>query len=131
VGVDFLDQGNFRLHPEIYVHEAIKGHDWEALIKYLEEGHPLTDELRAYIVKILRGWKRPDHRPRKISSVASDVNVIACLAALEHLGGIKNKTEAQQRLADHLGVSLRTIQRRARHFKLVGEPIVHRRGPRQ
>ncbi len=117
MGVDFLDQGNFRLHPEIYVHHAIEGHDWDALAAYLEAGHPLTDELRAYMVKVLRGWKRPDHPPRKISSFVADINVVGMLGMLEHLGGIKSKTKAQQRLAKHLGVSVRTIQRHARNLK--------------
>jgi hypothetical protein len=116
MGVDFLDQGDVRLDEESYVLVATGQHDWNALAAYLEAGYPLTDKLRAYLVEVLRGKKRPNHPPGKASTIATAALVAAYLGEMEW-GGIP-KMKAVGLASTKFGVSERTIQDIARRFQL-------------
>lgn len=101
-----------------YLDMAMEVDDWEALSNYLENGYPLTDKLRAYIVGVLRGKKRLKKRPTKISTEMRRLEVRDFLSELER-NGIK-RTEAKLRAAEKFGIDPRTVERldRFRSFTL-------------
>ena len=86
-----------------------KGGDWETLAAHIEDGGPITDTMRAFLVTVLRGAKKPNNRAQ--SSVVYFQSLCrAQFVLMEEFRGSKRE-RAIDKAAIHFGVDRRTIRR--------------------
>lgn len=92
--------------------------DWQSFADYLEAGHSIPPDLRAHIVEVFRGKKRPRGRKKDTRETMFSVGIF--LVELEQCG--VQKTEAKRLAAEKFGLSERTIERHARKISLAIRP---------
>jgi hypothetical protein len=91
--------------------KRVKAGDWDHLIQHIEHGGTITDEMRKFIVDVLRGKKtRPNNRPAKAATLRRYREVSNRVTTLE----MRNKlttTRAVTVVAGEENVEPRTVYR--------------------
>jgi hypothetical protein len=88
---------------------AIHG-DWDLLSEHIEKGFDITDEMRKFLVGVLRGTvKRPNNRPAKRATETRKDSIAIYAATLESQG--LSATEATEKAMDKFAADRRTVQR--------------------
>jgi hypothetical protein len=119
VRVKYLNWVGFQFNRESYVRLGVELHDWNALADYLEAGYPLTAKLRTYLVKVLRGKRRPRGQRVTLATIARGTEQAEVLAELERDGIGKAKADRLEIAKMIFDREPRTIERAVEGIEII------------
>jgi len=84
--------------------------DWDILATHIEQGGKLTDAMRKFVAKILRGEvKRSANRPFSMKTIYQHVRIGAYVRTQQKKG--LTRTNAIKQAAERYGLNVRTVKR--------------------
>jgi hypothetical protein len=99
--------------------KAVHAGEWDGLATWIEEGYPITDDMRTALVAILRGQvSRRKGRQRSIATIDAGMQQATFFVEEQDRG--TNRDRAYEATASKFGTDRRTIERNVKTY----EPII-------
>lgn len=89
--------------------------DWDLLAGYIEDGGAISNEIRMYLVGILRGETRSNNRPSKAQTLFWH-RMIANFVLKREAGGVRPEAAIRE-ACDCFGIDRRTVQRARKKWR--------------
>jgi hypothetical protein len=92
----------------LFLDPATRG-DWDELINHIEDGGKITNEMRKFVVGVLRGTiKRPSNRPRTQAKIREHIRMAGYVWQIQKTDG---RDKAIVKAAERFGIARRTMER--------------------
>jgi hypothetical protein len=111
--------------PDKWVLLAARDGDWGVLARYLEEGEPVTPDIRKFLSEVLRGdRKRPNNRHHSFSTMTREYEIAEFVMKQEDAGKHRGViAEAEKKFHCSRSTVQRALKKRRNSLLLLGRRL--------